>query len=629
MNRIYALFTVLVLTLAATGQTLNVKVGSVTYQFPASQTDEMTYANGKTLTIMGKTFTLSEIDAMTIDDAEVKDNSVGITYDGSTANVTVAGNVAQYVDAIISGAHVSINQTNTAAIDDDEITYTLSGTTTDGEFSLAGSYKCTIALAGLALTNPDGAAINITNKKRIQLSAKKDTENTLTDGSNGSQKACIYSKGQLQLQGNGTLIVKGNTAHAVKSGDYISVKNLTLNITSAVKDGISCNKYFQMKSGTVNISGVGDDGIQADLEEDDDATDETEDHDDENSGNIYIEDGTINTKITAAAAKGIKSAGDMKISGGDITIYNSGAGAYDASEQDAKGAGCMKSDKNMIISGGTMKLTATGSGGKCLKSDGLMTITDGTITAATTGSKYTYSSRMTASPKAIKSIGAMTISGGTIVATSANHEGIESKSTLTITGGSVYGAGGDDGINCASDMYLKGGYIFARTTGTGTGADGFDANGNLYVQGATAFGISHGNPDVAFDANSEGNKKLYLQSGNLVAIGGVESGASLTQTCYSTSSYTKGSWYGLYSDGTLVLAFQIPTSGTMGSNLIVSTSGTTTLKSGITVNRGTEIWNGLGYVDATVTGGSSVSLSSYTGGGGGGFSGGGGFPGWR
>ena len=56
----------LVLTIAATGQTLNVKMGSVTYQFPAVQTGEMTYADGQTLTIMGKTFTLTDIDAMTV-----------------------------------------------------------------------------------------------------------------------------------------------------------------------------------------------------------------------------------------------------------------------------------------------------------------------------------------------------------------------------------------------------------------------------------------------------------------------------------------------------------------------------------------------------------------------------------
>ena len=63
------------------------------------------------------------------------------------------------------------------------------------------------------------------------------------------------------------------------------MKNLTLNITSAVGDGISCEEYFQMKSGTVNISGVGDDGIQCDLGGTA-STGETSLHTDEDTGNI-------------------------------------------------------------------------------------------------------------------------------------------------------------------------------------------------------------------------------------------------------------------------------------------------------------------------------------------------------
>ena len=96
-------------------QTLNVRVGSVTYQFPASQTGEMTYANGETVTIMGKTFTLTDITAMTVDNSKVSDGTIGVSYDGSTASVTVAGNVAQYVTPTINGAHVSIAQSDELA----------------------------------------------------------------------------------------------------------------------------------------------------------------------------------------------------------------------------------------------------------------------------------------------------------------------------------------------------------------------------------------------------------------------------------------------------------------------------------------------------------------------------------
>ena len=71
MRKIYALLAALMLTITAAAQTLNVKVGSVTYLFPASQTGDMTYSDGTTLTIMGKEFTLSEISSMTVDNTTV------------------------------------------------------------------------------------------------------------------------------------------------------------------------------------------------------------------------------------------------------------------------------------------------------------------------------------------------------------------------------------------------------------------------------------------------------------------------------------------------------------------------------------------------------------------------------
>ena len=73
MKKVYALLTALVLTIAAMGQTLNVRVGSVTYMFPASQAGDMTFADGKELNILGKTVELDNIDAMTVDDTSVTD----------------------------------------------------------------------------------------------------------------------------------------------------------------------------------------------------------------------------------------------------------------------------------------------------------------------------------------------------------------------------------------------------------------------------------------------------------------------------------------------------------------------------------------------------------------------------
>ena len=96
----------LLLTIVARAQTLNVKVGSVTYQFPATQTGEMNFTDGSSLTIMGKTFTLADIDAMTVDESEVTDGAIAVSYNGTSASVKVAGNVAQYVTPVVDGAHV-------------------------------------------------------------------------------------------------------------------------------------------------------------------------------------------------------------------------------------------------------------------------------------------------------------------------------------------------------------------------------------------------------------------------------------------------------------------------------------------------------------------------------------------
>jgi len=646
MKRIIVFLTALVLTLVAKAQTLNVQVGNVTYLFPAAQTGEMPYDNAAAVTIMGKTFALSEIDEMTVDNTKVTDNSVSVSYDGTTATVTVAGNVAQYVTPTVNGAHVSIAQTNTDAVDGDEITYTLSGTTDDGEFALSGSYKCTVSLAGLTLTNPSGAAINITNGKRIQLSAKKNTVNTLTDGAGGSQKACIYSKGQIQLQGNGTLNVIGNTKHAIKSGDYITVKNLTLNITKAVGDGISCEEYFQMKGGSLNISGVGDDGIQCDLGGTT-STGETTDHDDEDSGNVYLEDGTLSIIVTAAAAKGVKADGDMKVSGGDITIKTSGGGAWDSDDKKTKASSCLSADGNTTISGGTLSLTSTGAGGKGISTDGSFTATGGTLTVKTSGNAVVasssgslstvsssqqldrYSSNYKSSPKGIKADGAVNISGDAVISvttTGAGGEGIESKKSVNISGGQVTVNAADDAINASyttsgngmGDLTISGGYVYARSTGN----DGLDANGNCYIKGGLIYAIGSSQPEVAIDANSEEQKKLYITGGTIIAIGGLENGSQLTQSCYSTSSWNKNVWYAI-TVGSDTFAFKTPASG--GNTLVVSGATQPTLKSGVSVSGGTTIFDGGGIIAPTVSGGSNVSLSSYTGGGGPG--GGGGGPG--
>ena len=116
------------------------------------------------------------------------------------------------------------------------------------------------------------------------------------------------------------------------------------------------------------------------------------------------------------------------------------------------------------------------------------------------------------------------------------------------------------------------------------------------------------------DANTEGGKKLYLQSGSLIALGGIESGSSITGTAYSTSSWGKSSWHALY-DGSdnLVLAFKAPSSSSNNTMVLYSAGKALTLKSGVSPDGGSEIFDGNGYSGGSASGGSSVSTSTYSG----------------
>ena len=569
------------------------------------------------------------------------DNNVTVIFDGDTATVTVDDNVAQYLTVTQSGAHVSIAQNSSVA---EEITYTLSGTSSDGEFYMSGSYKATIALNGLTLTNTtpvySGAAIHIQNSKRINMKVVTGTVNTLADAAGGSQKGCLYVKGHAEFKQQGTLIIVGNAKHGIKAGEYISLKNATINITSAVGDGISCNQYFLMESGNINISGTSDDGIQCDLDGDT-STGLIAGHEDEDSGNVYLSGGTITINCAAVAAKGIKSAGDMYVSGDAvIDITTTGHGQWDETDLKAVSACGMSADGNIDVSGGTLTLTATGSGGKGMKCDNMMTISGGYFTVTTSGGLY-YNNGTTeyinytantdhindlyySSPKGIKAgekatsgnnttyTGGLEISGGNINVTTSgkNAEGIESKNYLNITDGYINVEAYDDGVNSAQDMTVSGGYIYSRSTNN----DGMDANGNFYIQGGLICAIGSSSPELALDANTEGGKKLYISGGTIFTIGGLEQGSQLTQTCYSASSWSTNKWYSM-TFGNTIIAFKTPTGG--GNSLIVSAASVPTVKSDVTVSSGTSILGGKCYLDATVNGGNNVTLSQYTGGGGG------------
>ena len=238
----------------------------------------------------------------------IDNNTVEVVYNGTSAKVIIADNIKSYITDNSNGSHVKLIQSSSfAGNSTGEIIYSLSGSSDDGGFYLEGSYKATLLLKGLDLTNASGPAIDIQNGKRINVSIQSGTDNSLADAAGGDWKGCFSCKGHTEFKGKGSLTVKGKTSHAIWSKEYVEVKNCTISLPYAAKDGINCNQYFLMESGNISIVGPADDGIQVSFK--DIPQSEAED-----TGNFTMKDGKLT--ITGHGGVCIKADGYIAYNGG-------------------------------------------------------------------------------------------------------------------------------------------------------------------------------------------------------------------------------------------------------------------------------------------------------------------------
>lgn len=588
----------LVFPMMVAAQSFNVTTGDVTYIIPAAEAGDMVFNSGTTLNIAGKEFVLADVTGMAVKDNSLAANTVEVEFLGETAKVSVAGNIARYVDVTVSGAHVSIIQSAEVSADTcDEITYILKGESTNGGFYAEGSYKASYEFQGLNLTNPEGAAVDIQNGKRISISSKNGTENFLTDGASGSQKGALVVKGHLELKGKGSLTVKGNKSHGIYAKEYVTIKNVSVYIVGSVKDGLNCGQYFAMESGLLDITGAGDDGMQVSFKDD-------VDREPEDTGAFTMTGGKIKAASTAIAAKAIKVDGIFTISGGEITASAAGSGKWDATASKTKAASCISADGGIVIDGGKITLDASGGGGKGFNTDNTFTMNAGEIDITTTGGVFAYvsgteydnytgntdrlDSDAKSSPKGIKADGEVIFNGGTInVNTSGNGgEGIESKANLTINDGIFNIKSYDDAINSSGHMFINGGDITVISTKN----DGLDANMNLYFKGGVVRAFGSSSPECGIDANEESGYSVIITGGTLLAAGGnnsTPSSSASTQPYLSLTNSLKAGNTVTIKNGSEVLAtFEVPTNynssssssmggmgGNRGGGLLISCPG--------------------------------------------------------
>ena len=510
------------------------------------------------------------------------DRRVRVTYGPSGATVTGAGGK---LSVTVDGNRVTVDNTGK-----ENVIYELSGSASDGCFKLYSSKKQAILLNGVDLKNPTGAAINNQGKKRTFVVVKG--VNRLSDGpsytdtpSGEDEKAAFFSEGQLVFSGPGLL-----------------------SVTSSGKGGISSDEYVRfMSSPTVRVSASAGHGLRG-------------------KDYVLISGGVLDVNVSADTKKGITSDSLVCVTGGRTTVNVTGGTAYVAKDEEYTGTAGVKADKCFRMSGGELTITNSGIGGKGIRvgsnSDRLpltpSEITGGKLTVRTTGSPHAegdVSSKAVMVGWAVRngpftfesSSGDLTVSGGTVSITSETDEALEVKGKLTVEDGILYcRSGSDDAINTGGTLSISGGKVCAL----GPNGDGMDSNGDLIISGGWVFSVGARIPEHSLDANYEADYILSIQGGTIVTAGAYHDGARVGQTCRYVMGWKPETWYSLSGNEIPDIAFKFPYS-TAFSLAVCSDKGKLTLKSGVTVTGGTPLFEGRVLWDVSASGGKNVSM--YTG----------------
>jgi len=409
--------------------------GNVTFEKRISQIDSIWFQNNSAVFTYNsglQTIPFTNIDSVTFStDSVMPTYDIYIVYNGSSVTIT---NPLASAGVTITDSAARVNVVTTAGISD--ITYHVSGSTTDGCLNISSDKRFNLSLEGASITSTTGAAINSIIDKKMTVVLANNTTNYLKDCTNGTQKAALYSKGQVFFYGSGTLTVDGQTKHAISSGDYIEIYGGNIVVTSAVSDGLH-GDYIRMHGGSVTVSGTSGDGLDGD------------------TGFIEINGGTLNITVATADTKAIKCDSTLTINDGNITIVASGA--------QTKG---LKSDQNITINGGSIDITASGatvletvngvvdpSYCSAITTDGTVNINGGTISLTLPTSNN--------GGRGITADGNIMISGGSLIIITAGNG-----AAYTVSG-STKDSYSSSCIKTDANLYITGGYLFCSSSGSG------------------------------------------------------------------------------------------------------------------------------------------------------------------
>jgi len=160
---------------------------------------------------------------------------------------------------------------------------------------------------------------------------------------------------------------------------------------------------------------------------------------------VSVNGATITILHSGVAGKGISTGTDFTMTNGSLTITTTGAGALYTNNLgvlDAYSATCISTNGRVDLLGGSVTATSTGVGGKGISANGILTIGSETgapiVNVSTSGASILNGTVSITEAKAIKSDDNIyLLNGSVLVNTTGAGEGIDSKKSIYMVGGTV------------------------------------------------------------------------------------------------------------------------------------------------------------------------------------------------
>lgn len=544
-----ALAAVLVLSMFGGCANSNTEMGSTNISSDDASISQSTAETAETDSVQAGSDMFTERDYRTEYD---ESGSVQIQLNGDSA--TASSDSVQ-----ISGTAITITE---------EATYIISGTLDDGMIivNAPDTAKLRLVLNGVNMNSETSAALYILEADKVFVTLAESTENTLSNAGtftaidDNNIDSVIFSKQDLTLNGLGSLTITSPAGHGIVSKDDLVITGGTYSITSA-SHGLDANDSIRITGETSITIDAGKDGVHAENDED------------PSLGFVYISNGTMNIE---AEGDGMSAGAYMQIENGTFQITAGGGsenGTKESSDFWGGFRGGMGPGQPMEQADTTSDSSTSMKG---IKSTGDLSITGGTFTINSADDSVHSNTSLTVSggvfeiasgDDAFHADETLTVTAG-VINIAESYEGLEALH-VDIQGGEITLVATDDGLNAA------GGTDSSGTTGGRDGMFGGGrmdggmssaSNGSIVISGGTLYINASGD---GIDANGS----LEISDGYITIVG-PNQGDTATLDYDTSAVITGGTFIGSGASG-MAQTFSSSEQGVISINMGSQAAGTT------------------------------------------------------